>query len=114
MTSIAIVGSGVSGLHLGLFLRQHDVPVTIYSDKTAEQIASGRLLNTVAHHHHTLERERALGVHHWDADEYGYACHQHAVVGTPDLELAPGQRVVADLAGPGPGLAQLVFRRERP
>jgi uncharacterized protein len=36
------------------------------------------------------------------------------VVGTPDLELAPGQRVVADLAGPGPGLAQLVFRRERP
>ena len=28
MTSIAIVGSGVSGLHLGLFLQQHDVPVT--------------------------------------------------------------------------------------
>ena len=79
MTSIAIVGSGVSGLHLGLFLQQHDVPVTIYSDKSAEQIASGRLLNTVAHHHHTLERERELGVHHWDASEYGYVCHQHAV-----------------------------------
>src|ERR1700757_4003164 len=58
MTSIAIVGSGVSGLHLGLFLQQHDVPVTLYSDKTAEQIATGRLLNTVAHHHHTLERVR--------------------------------------------------------
>ncbi|MGZ4169568.1 MAG: monooxygenase, partial [Solirubrobacteraceae bacterium] len=84
MTSIAIVGSGVSGLHLGLFLQQHDVPVTIYSDKTAEQIASGRLLNTVAHHHHTLERERELGVHHWDASEYGYVCHQHAVLGTPE------------------------------
>jgi 2-polyprenyl-6-methoxyphenol hydroxylase-like FAD-dependent oxidoreductase len=84
MTSIAVVGSGVSGLHLGLFLQQHDVPVTLYSDKTAEQIASGRLLNTVAHHHHTLERERELGVHHWDASEYGYVCHQHAVVGTPE------------------------------
>ena len=84
MTSIAIVGSGVSGLHLGLFLQQHDVPVTIYSDKTAEEIAAGRLLNTVAHHHHTLERERALGVHHWDAAEYGYVCHQHSVVGTPE------------------------------
>ena len=84
MTSIAIVGSGVSGLHLGLFLQQHDVPVTIYSDKTAEQIAGGRLLNTVAHHHHTLERERALGVHHWDAAEYGYVCHQHSIVGTPE------------------------------
>ena len=84
MTSIAIVGSGVSGLHLGLFLQQHDVPVTIYTDKTAEQIASGRLLNTVAHHHHTLERERELGVHHWDAGEYGYVCHQHSIVGTPE------------------------------
>ena len=84
MTSIAIVGSGVSGLHLGLFLQQHDVPVTLYTDKTAEQIAAGRLLNTVAHHHHTLERERALGVHHWDASEYGYVCHQHSIVGTPE------------------------------
>jgi glycine/D-amino acid oxidase-like deaminating enzyme len=84
MTSIAIVGSGVSGLHLGLFLQQHDVPVTLYSDKTADQIASGRLLNTVAHHHHTLERERELGVHHWDASEYGYVCHHHAIVGTPE------------------------------
>jgi hypothetical protein len=34
------------------------------------------------------------------------------IVGTPDLELAPDQRVVADLDGPGPGLAQLVFRRD--
>lgn len=84
MTSIAIVGSGVSGLHLGLFLQQRDVPVTIYTDKTPEQIASGRLLNTVAHHHHTLERERALGVDHWDADEYGYVCHQHAITGLPE------------------------------
>jgi 2-polyprenyl-6-methoxyphenol hydroxylase-like FAD-dependent oxidoreductase len=84
MTSIAVIGSGVSGLHLGLFLEQHDVPVTIYTDRTPEQIASGRLLNTVAHHHHTLERERALSVHHWDADEYGYVCHQHAITGLPE------------------------------
>jgi 2-polyprenyl-6-methoxyphenol hydroxylase-like FAD-dependent oxidoreductase len=84
MTSIAIVGAGVSGLHLGLFLQQNDIPATIYTDKTAEQVAAGRLLNTVAHHHQTLERERALGVHHWDADEYGYACHQHAITGLPE------------------------------
>ena len=84
MTSIAIVGSGVSGLHLGLFLQQHDVPVTIYTDKTPQQVASGRLLNTVAHHHHTLERERALGVDHWDAADYGYVCHQHAITGLPE------------------------------
>jgi hypothetical protein len=60
------------------------VPVTIYTDKSGQQIADGRLLNTVAHHHHTLERERALGVHHWDAAEYGYVCHHHCVVGPPE------------------------------
>jgi len=75
--SIGIVGSGIAGLHLGLFLQQHDVPVTIYTDKTAEQVASGRIQNTVAHHHTTLERERALGVHFWDASEYGYEAHLH-------------------------------------
>jgi 2-polyprenyl-6-methoxyphenol hydroxylase-like FAD-dependent oxidoreductase len=79
MAGIGIVGAGVAGLHLGLFLQSHDVPVTIYTDRTAEQVADGRLLNTVAHHHHTLERERALGVDHWDAAEYGYVCHHHFI-----------------------------------
>jgi hypothetical protein len=80
-STIGIVGSGVSGLHLGLFLRANDVPVTIYGDKEPDAIRAGRLLNTVGHHHHTLERERALGVHHWDVAEYGYVCHHHCVGG---------------------------------
>lgn len=80
-STIGIVGSGVSGLHLGLFLRAHDVPVTMYGDKEPDEIRAGRLLNTVGHHHHTLERERALGVHHWDAGEYGYGCHHHCIAG---------------------------------
>jgi 2-polyprenyl-6-methoxyphenol hydroxylase-like FAD-dependent oxidoreductase len=81
MTSIGIVGAGVAGLHLGLLLRQHDIPVTIYTDKTGDELAGGRLLNSVAHHHPTLERERQLGVHHWDAAEYGYVCHHHYLGG---------------------------------
>ena len=79
--SIGIVGSGVSGLHLGLFLLANDVPVTIYTEKEPDEIRQGRLLNTVGHHHHTLERERTLGVHHWDAAEYGYVCHHHCIAG---------------------------------
>ena len=84
MAGIGIIGAGVSALHLGLYLRAHDVPVTIYTDKEPQQIADGRLLNTVAHHHHTLERERQLGVHHWDVAEHGYVCHHHFISG-PDL-----------------------------
>jgi 2-polyprenyl-6-methoxyphenol hydroxylase-like FAD-dependent oxidoreductase len=84
VAGIGIIGAGVSALHLGLYLRAHDVPVTIYTDKEPQQIADGRLLNTVAHHHHTLERERQLGVHHWDVAEHGYVCHHHFISG-PDL-----------------------------
>ncbi|MDS1270341.1 hypothetical protein RIF23_08540 [Lipingzhangella sp. LS1_29] len=62
MPDIGIVGSGVAGLHLGLYLRQHDVPVTIYSDRSPQQIAQSWLPNSVAHHHVALERERALKV----------------------------------------------------
>jgi 2-polyprenyl-6-methoxyphenol hydroxylase-like FAD-dependent oxidoreductase len=88
--SIGIVGSGIAGLHLGLFLRQHDVPVTIYADRTAEEIATGRIQNTVAHHHTTLERERALGVHFWEAAEYGYDGHYHYFGGEQPLYFFGG------------------------
>lgn len=76
-----MIGAGIAGLHLGLALRAQDVDVVIHTDRDAAAVAAGPLLNTVAHHHHTLERERALGVCHWDAADYGYGCHHHCVVG---------------------------------
>lgn len=81
MTSIGIVGTGVAGLHLGLLLRQHDIRVTMYTDKPGDDLAAGRLLNTVAHHHPTLQRERTLRVDHWDADEYGVQCTNYSIGG---------------------------------
>ncbi|NIJ09906.1 2-polyprenyl-6-methoxyphenol hydroxylase-like FAD-dependent oxidoreductase [Saccharomonospora amisosensis] len=89
MEGIGIVGAGVAGLHLGLLLRGHGVPVTIYSDRTAEQLAGGRIPNTVAHHHATVERERLLGVDHWDIEEYGYFGHHHYIGGPQPLRF-PG------------------------
>jgi 2-polyprenyl-6-methoxyphenol hydroxylase-like FAD-dependent oxidoreductase len=86
-SSIGIVGSGVSGLHLGLFLLANDVPVTMYAQSEPDEIRRGRLLNTVAHHHHTLERERVLGVHHWEAAEYGYFCHHHCIAGDEEVRF---------------------------
>jgi hypothetical protein len=83
--SIGIVGAGVAGLHLGLFLRQHDVPVTIYSDRTAQEIADGRIQNTVAHHNTTVQREQALGIDFWDSADYGYVAHYHYFGGDQPL-----------------------------
>src|SRR5262245_54792058 len=85
MAGIGIVGSGIAGLHLGLYLQQHNVPATIYPETTAAQVAAGRLPNPVGHHHCTLDRERVLGVHFWDAAEYGYDCHHHFFGGEQPL-----------------------------
>lgn len=65
MADIGIVGAGIAGLHLGLFLRQHGVAATIYADRTPGQIRAGRLLNNPVRFAHTRARERALGVEHW-------------------------------------------------
>ena len=74
---IGIIGAGVAGLHLGLLLRQHGVDATIITEHDPEEIAGMRLLNTVAHHHVTLDRERSLGVCHWPVEDFGYSHHHH-------------------------------------
>jgi Styrene monooxygenase A putative substrate binding domain len=71
MKNIGIVGSGIAGLQLGLFLQRYGTDATIYSDKTPQQILASRLSNLVVRFDHTLERERALGVHHWDFPDFG-------------------------------------------
>jgi 2-polyprenyl-6-methoxyphenol hydroxylase-like FAD-dependent oxidoreductase len=67
MISIGIVGTGIAGLQLGLLLQQRSIPTTIYADRTPEQQRAGRILNNVVRFGHTRERERALGVNHWDS-----------------------------------------------
>lgn len=69
MTSIGIIGAGVAGLHLGLFLRQQGIDATIYTEKTPAQQFGGQLPALVARAAHTRERERLLGVNHWDGGD---------------------------------------------
>jgi 2-polyprenyl-6-methoxyphenol hydroxylase-like FAD-dependent oxidoreductase len=80
---IGIIGAGVAGLHLGLYLRHHDIDVTIVSDRSAEQIARSRLPNTAAHFAVTIDREKMLGVDHWPDPEFHYVCHNHSFGGGP-------------------------------
>jgi 2-polyprenyl-6-methoxyphenol hydroxylase-like FAD-dependent oxidoreductase len=82
MPNIGIVGAGVAGLHLGLFLRKHDIPVTIHTERVVAELADGPLPNAVVHHAPTLDRERRLDVGFWPVEEYGYSCH-HYYVGGP-------------------------------
>jgi len=85
MNGIGIVGAGIAGLQLGLYLRQHGVPATIYSDGTPEQTRAGRLPNSVARFEHTRARERELGVSHWEFPDFEMKCVHFYIDGDPPL-----------------------------
>ncbi|WP_341236230.1 styrene monooxygenase subunit StyA [uncultured Sulfitobacter sp.] len=80
---IAIIGAGTAGLQLGLHLLQNGITPRLYTDRTPADYAGSRLMNTVAHHHVTIEREDALGCNHWPSSEYGYFGHYY-YIGTPE------------------------------
>jgi 2-polyprenyl-6-methoxyphenol hydroxylase-like FAD-dependent oxidoreductase len=83
MKNIGIIGSGIAGLHLGLFLQKHGIDATIYSDKSPAQIRAGRIPNFVVRFDDTLERERALGVDHWNFPDFGvHGVHMY-IAGDP-------------------------------
>ena len=65
MTSIGIVGTGISGLTLALTLQQAGIDTTVYAQRTPDEMRRTRLPNAVARFAPTIARERALGVEHW-------------------------------------------------
>ena len=75
--TIGIVGAGIAGLHLALYLQKHGVDATIITDRPPEEYRDIRLLNTVAHHHVTIAREDYLGVNHWTDPKDHYYYHDH-------------------------------------
>jgi hypothetical protein len=80
--NIGIIGAGIAGLHLGLRLSQLDIACTIITDRTPDQVAAGRLANTVAHWPATLRRERVLRVCHWSAERFGFNLF-HKIIQAP-------------------------------
>ena len=66
MSNIGIIGAGVGGLHLALYLQQHGVSTTLYAERTPAEQRVTRLPNTAGHWSLTRARERELGVNHWD------------------------------------------------
>ena len=88
LKNIGIIGGGVSSLHLGFTLLDEGLPATIYAPQTAEQIAAGRMQNTVAHMPDTIERERALGIDFWSREEVRTCNVRHY-----SLRVEPGKAV---------------------
>jgi len=68
MRRIAIVGGGQSGLQLGLGLLQKGYQVTIASNRTPEQIRTGRVTSSQFMFDDSLQVERDLGINFWERE----------------------------------------------
>ena len=80
MHQVAIVGGGISALHLGLKLLDEGQHATIFHPQSAEQIARGRLMNSVIHQADTVRREDEIGISFWDGPDVRRSWgHDHGV-----------------------------------
>jgi len=95
MKSVAIVGAGISGLHLALDLQRRGIPTTLYTDRSPEAMRQGRLLNNVCRFGQTLAREQALGVNHWEFPDFGMFCGHVRVRSNPALAFRGDLRIPA-------------------
>lgn len=86
MSRVAIIGSGISGTMLALRLQQLGVESTLYAERSPEAMRAGRLPNTVGRWHHSLSREAALGINHWDGD--GATVHRVHLRAGPPLSVS--------------------------
>lgn len=79
MASIAIVGAGQAGLHLGIGLLLSGHAVTMLSNRTGEQIASGPITSSQSMYGMALGLERELGIDYWQDSAPQYAGAQMRV-----------------------------------
>ncbi|MEV7677769.1 styrene monooxygenase/indole monooxygenase family protein [Streptomyces sp. NPDC088341] len=98
MPDIAIVGAGISGLHLALRLQQAGVSTTVYAERSTEDTAAGRPLGLPVRFGRTRQRERELGVSHWEGAENDTAGVNLVARGEPDI------RFLGRLDEPGSGV----------
>jgi len=68
MKRIAIVGAGQAGLQLGLGLLAAGYEVTMYSDRSADDIQHGHVMSSQCMFDSALETERDLGLNYWEEE----------------------------------------------
>jgi hypothetical protein len=66
MRKIAIVGAGQAGLQLGLGLLDKGYDVSLYTNRTAEQVKNGKVMSSQCMFHTALQTERDLGLNQWE------------------------------------------------
>ncbi|WP_329111285.1 FAD-binding oxidoreductase [[Kitasatospora] papulosa] len=104
MRKILIVGAGQSGLQLALGLQSNGYEVTLMSNRTADEIRTGRVLSTQCMFHTALQHERDLQLNFWESQA-------PRIEGVGVSVAGPDSSRVVDWVGKLDGYAQSVDQR---
>ncbi|HCA86953.1 MAG TPA: oxygenase [Streptomyces sp.] len=104
MRKILVVGAGQSGLQLALGLQHHGYEVTLMSNRTADEIRSGRVMSTQCMFHTALQHERDLQLNFWESQA-------PRIKGLGISVAAPDSSRAVDWVGMLDGYAQSVDQR---
>ncbi|EPH45422.1 styrene monooxygenase/indole monooxygenase family protein [Streptomyces aurantiacus] len=110
MRKILIVGAGQSGLQIALGLQSQGYEVTLMSNRTADEIRSGRVMSTQCMFHTALQHERDLGLNFWESQAPRIEGVGVSVAGPTASDAKEGTRVI-DWVGRLDGYAQSVDQR---
>ncbi|GHH81884.1 alanine-phosphoribitol ligase [Streptomyces sulfonofaciens] len=109
MRKVLIVGAGQSGLQLALGLQAHGYDVTLMSNRTADEIRTGRVMSTQVMFHTALQHERDLQLGFWEQAAPRIEGLGVSVAGPEDPQGGPPR--VVDWLGRLDGYAQSVDQR---
>ncbi|MFF3515736.1 styrene monooxygenase/indole monooxygenase family protein [Streptomyces sp. NPDC002573] len=104
MRKILVVGAGQSGLQLALGLQSHGYEVTLMSNRTADEIRTGRVMSTQCMFHTALQHERDLQLNFWESQA-------PKIQGLGVSVAGPESQRVIDWVGRLDGYAQSVDQR---
>ena len=110
MRKILVVGAGQSGLQLALGLQSHGYEVTLMSNRTADEIRSGRVMSTQCMFHTALQHERDLQLNFWESQAPKIEGLGVSVAAPGSWSRGPAARAI-DWLGRLDGYAQSVDQR---
>ncbi|MFH8473138.1 styrene monooxygenase/indole monooxygenase family protein [Streptomyces sp. NPDC018000] len=104
MRKILIVGAGQSGLQLALGLQSKGYEVTLMSNRTSDEVRSGRVMSTQCMFHTALQHERDYQLNFWESQA-------PRIEGLGVSVAAPDSSRAVDWVGKLNGYAQSVDQR---